>query len=207
MSISVGSMPRTPSIVFSSTGKKQKNAMKATFCTLPIECSRMIEIGSSAGGGIARQYSMCGIASDAVPSRERPSGMPSAMPSDDARCRSRAPMRSRLGTTCSSNCENSQMSWNSTRIVDSRGKNCESACTVHDLPGGEERDRHGDLGADLRARVYARGSRRLPRCEGCQRSTRRSSALDSEVDRDAEEARSRARRRRARRSGRTTTRS
>ncbi len=33
----------------------QKNAMNETFCRLPIEWSRTIEIGSSAGGGIARQ--------------------------------------------------------------------------------------------------------------------------------------------------------
>ncbi len=40
----------------------QKNAMNAIFCVLPIEWSRRIEIGRRAGGGIARQYSMCGIA-------------------------------------------------------------------------------------------------------------------------------------------------
>ena len=83
VSISVGSIPRTPSIVFSSTGNMQKNAMKLTFWRLPIECSRMTEIGSSAGGGIARQYSMCGIANRRDQS-ERPSGMPMTMPRDGA---------------------------------------------------------------------------------------------------------------------------
>ena len=43
----------------------------------------MTEIGSSAGGGIARQYSMCGIA-NRRDQADRPSGMPSTIPSDDA---------------------------------------------------------------------------------------------------------------------------
>ena len=37
VSMSVGSMPRTPSIVFSSTGKRQKKPMKPIFCRFPIE--------------------------------------------------------------------------------------------------------------------------------------------------------------------------
>ncbi len=115
--------------MFSRIGKKQKKAMKPTFCMLPIECSRMIEIGSSAGGGMVRQYSMCGIASDASPPREAERDA-----DRDAerrrRSRSRAGSRTRLGTTCSVNWEKSQMFWNSTRIVESRGKNCESARTV-----------------------------------------------------------------------------
>ena len=32
VSTSVGSIPRTPSIVFSKTGNRQKNAMNAIFC-------------------------------------------------------------------------------------------------------------------------------------------------------------------------------
>src|SRR3954471_2797208 len=60
LSISVGSMPRTPSIVFRRTGKMQKNAMKAIFWRLPIECTRMIEIGRRAGGGTPRHHSVFG---------------------------------------------------------------------------------------------------------------------------------------------------
>ena len=55
----------------------------------------MIEIGSSAGGGIARQYSMCGIAA-LRPIRERPSGMPIATPRTTA-IANPSTMRSRLG--------------------------------------------------------------------------------------------------------------
>ena len=107
----------------------QKKAMNATFCLLPMSCSRTIEIGSSAGGGIARQYSMCGIASLRVHC-ESPIGIPIATPATTAIPKP-SPIRTRLGTTCVVNCENSHMSWNSTRIVDSRGKLGLSACTVH----------------------------------------------------------------------------
>ena len=58
VSTSVGSIPRTPSIVLSRIGNRQKKAINVTFWRFPIECSRMIEIGSRAGGGIERQYSM-----------------------------------------------------------------------------------------------------------------------------------------------------
>ena len=102
----VGSIPRIPSIVFSKTGKMQKNAMNAIFCRFAIECTRMTEIGSSAGGGIARQYSMCGIATRYA-RRERPSGMPRTTPTTTAIAKP-APIRSRLGTTCSPNWEKSQ---------------------------------------------------------------------------------------------------
>ena len=107
----------------------QKKAMNATFCLLPMSFSRTIEIGSSAGGGIARQYSMCGIASLRV-QRESPIGIPSATPATTAIPNPR-PIRTRLGTTWVVNCENSHMSWNSTRIVDSLGKLGLSAWTVH----------------------------------------------------------------------------
>ena len=107
----------------------QKKAMKATFCLLPMSCSRTIEIGSRAGGGIARQYSMCGIASLRV-NPESPIGIPIATPAMTAIAKP-SPIRSRLGTTWVVNSEKSHMSLNSTRIVDSRGKWSLSACTVH----------------------------------------------------------------------------
>ena len=97
VSTSVGSIPRTPSIVFSRTGNMQKKAMNATFCLLPMSCSRTIEIGSSAGGGIARQYSMCGIASLRV-NPESPIGIPIAIPATTAIAKP-SPIRTRLGTT------------------------------------------------------------------------------------------------------------
>ena len=107
----------------------QKKAMNATFCLLPMSCNRRIEIGSRAGGGIARQYSMCGIASLRV-NPERPIGIPIATPAMTASAKP-SPIRSRLGTTWVVNSEKSHMSLNSTRIVDSRGKWSLSACTVH----------------------------------------------------------------------------
>ena len=106
----------------------QKNAMNETFWRLPIECSRRIEIGSSAGGGIARQYSMCGIAA-LRPRRESPSGMPSATPRMTA-IENPSAIRSRLGTMCVSNWENSQSLRNSTMIVVGRGNFGSSRSTV-----------------------------------------------------------------------------
>ena len=97
----------------------QKNAMKATFCVLPIECRSTIEIGRSAGGGIARPTSMCGIAAIRA-HLESPIGMPRPTPTTTPIPKPSA-IRSRLGTTCVPNSENSQRCWNSTRIVESRG--------------------------------------------------------------------------------------
>ena len=79
----------------------------------------MIEIGSSAGGGIARQYSMCGIAA-LRPIRESPRGMPIATPRMTAIEKPRA-MRSRLGTTCVPNSEKKKSFCVSCRIVVGRG--------------------------------------------------------------------------------------
>ena len=44
-------------------------------------------------------------------------------------------------------------------------------CTVHELPGDEDRDRDGDLGGDLERRGRSGALTRPPiRCDGCQRS-------------------------------------
>src|SRR5436190_1051285 len=87
------------------------------------------EIGSSAGGGIARHHSMCGIHQIRA-HRERPSGSPIATPATTA-IANPAVTRTRLGTTCVPNCEKSQRSWNSPRIVDSFGNLGLSAEAVH----------------------------------------------------------------------------
>jgi len=71
---------------------------------------------------------MCGIAQRRA-QRESPIGIPSATPARQA-IPNPSPTRSRLGTTSDWKWENSQRSWNSTRIVDKRGKNCEFACAV-----------------------------------------------------------------------------
>ena len=123
-----GRSPRTPSIVFSRIGKTQKKAMNETFWTFPIECSSTIEIGSRAGGGIARHHSMWGIAHTRA-QRDSPSGIPIATPTTTAIPKPSA-IRSRLGTTWVPNSAKSHISRNSTRIVESRGNCGFSARTV-----------------------------------------------------------------------------
>ena len=124
MSTSIGSIPQTPSIVLSRTGNKQKNAMNETFWRFPIECRRITEIGNSAGGGIARQYSTCGIA-NRLDQSERPIGIPSTIPIAEPIAKP-SRIRIKLGTM-SRNCENSHRSWNWARIVDGGGQNRLSA--------------------------------------------------------------------------------
>ena len=103
--------------------------MNEIFCRSPIEWRSRIEIGSSAGGGMARHHSMWGIASSR-PQRDSPSGMPMISPMITASVNP-APMRIRLGTTWRWNCEKSHISLNWTRIVDSRGNSGSLAWTVH----------------------------------------------------------------------------
>ena len=129
MSIRVGSMPRTPSIVFSRMGKRQTNAMNATFWRFPIEWRSTIEIGISAGGGMALHHSMWGIAS-IRPRRERPSGIPRRTPTATA-IRNPSTILVRLGTRCSSTWEKSHISRNSVRMVDRRGNIGSLARVVH----------------------------------------------------------------------------
>ena len=152
----------------------QKKAMNVTFWRFPIECSRMIEIGSRAGGGIARQYSMCGIA-NLRDHADSPSGMPSATPSTTAIAKP-SKMRSRLGTTSARNCAKSQRSWNSRRIVDGGGKYWLSAEAAHGCHAARIA-----IGTAISAPILSRegraGSRASSRCEGCHRSARRSSVV------------------------------
>ena len=174
MSISVGSIARTPSIVFRRIGKRQKNAMSATFWTSPIEWSRTIEIGRSAGGGIARQYSTCGIANARV-QRESPSGMPRPTPRIVA-IPNPSRIRLRLGTTCVPKSAKSHRSLNSTRMVESLGKFGSSACTVQSCHA--TRIAIGTaISAPILSALYLRRAHWVDtRCEGCQRRIRRSSA-------------------------------
>ena len=102
--------------------------MNDTFWRFPIDLRSTIEIGNSAGGGIARQYSMCGIV-HARAQTERPIGIPSAMPTTVAIPKPSA-IRSRLGTTFVPNWEKSHICWNSTRIVDGLGNFGEWAVAV-----------------------------------------------------------------------------
>ena len=61
--------------------------------------------------------------------RDMPSGTPMPTPTTVAMANPRT-IRLRLGTTCVPNSEKSQSFWNSTRIVESRGKFGSAACTV-----------------------------------------------------------------------------
>ena len=119
----------------------QKKAMKATFCLLPMACSRTIEIGSSAGGGIARQYSMCGIASLRV-QRESPIGIPSATPTTTAIAKPSAdPHQARHDVRAELREEPHVPELDEDR----RQPREVVAVRLHrpQLPGGEDRDRHG----------------------------------------------------------------
>ena len=189
VSISVGSIPRTPSIVFSSTGKRQKKAMKEIFCAFADRAAaRTIEIGSSAGGGIARQYSMCGIASAAPQRRE--ADRDAERDADDDRDRE-AERRSARGSARRS-CRTARRAtccWKSTRIVDSRGnfdrvRAAPSRAATRAGSRAAPRSRAAIFSAAVRARAHAAASR----CDGCQRSARALDAREHEVDREAEEA-------------------
>ena len=187
VSISVGSMPRTPSIVFSSTGKMQTNAMNSTFWRLPIECSEhdrdrqqrrrrhrapVLDVGHREHAGPARK---------AERNAEHD-------PDDDRD--HEAEQRSARGSArrASSNCEKSHISRNSTRIVDSRGNYSGRARAPSRLPA-RRRIATGTAisGADLRAprRPRSRAASRPLRGMPAQRPPL--DRREDDVDRDAEE--------------------
>ena len=141
---------------------------------------------AAAPAAASRASTRCAASPRAAPSARGRSGC-------RARCRRRrampkpSAMRSRLGTTCVPNCENSHRSWNSTRIVDSRGNFGTCACTVQSCHASEDRDRHRDLGGDLRGAVSAL-TRPPARCDGMPAQRAPLERREDEVDRDAEEA-------------------
>ena len=153
----------------------QKNAMNETFWRFPIECRRITEIGKSAGGGIARQYSTCGIANRLAQS-ERPIGMPSTTPIAEPIAKP-SRIRIKLGTMSERNCANSHRSWNWARIVDGGGQNRLSAERAHHSQTEDHRHRHRDLRGDLERLGPACAHAASRRCDGCQRSTRCSNAV------------------------------
>ena len=170
----MGSIPRTPSIVFSRIGKTQKKAMNETFWTLPIECRSTTEIGSSAGGGIARQNSMCGIAASR-PQRERPSGIPSAMPDHDRDPEAEHdPLEARHDVRAELR-EEPQVA----ELDEDRRQAREVLRLGMDgpgLPADQQGDRDRDLGRDLERRRGPDAHSTL-RCDGCQRNARRSTPV------------------------------
>ena len=70
-------MPLMPSIVFSSTGHRQTNAMMKIFMSSPIPITTIAN-GISAGGGIERRNSTIGAVARRS-SGELPSAMPAAI--------------------------------------------------------------------------------------------------------------------------------
>ena len=157
----------------------QKNAMNATFCRLPIECSRMIEIGSSAGGGIARQYSTCGIANFRAQTRE-PERDAERDPDDDRdREAEQDPLEARDDVRAELREEPQVL-----ELDEDRRRRRElrlSRCARPELPRRARiASGHRDLGArSCSASVRRAAHAAAGRCDGCQRSTRRSSAVNA----------------------------
>ena len=130
--------------------------------------------------------------------------MPSATPTTTAIAE--AERRSARGSArrASPNWEKSHRSWNSTRIVDSRGNFGESACTVQSCQATRIA-----TGTAISAPIFS--GRYGARAHGAARPLRRVpaqraplDAAEDEVDRDAEEAGGERERVELRRSGRTT---
>ena len=153
----------------------QKKAMNVIFCRFPIEWSRMTEIGSRAGGGIALQYSTWGIANFRAQS-ESPSGRPTATPTAEPMANPNR-MRIRLGITSERNCAKSQRSRNSCAIVEGGGQNWLSRRPRPGLPDEHDRDGNRDLGREHQRPGSASAHAAPSRCDGCQRSARRSIAV------------------------------
>jgi hypothetical protein len=77
MSLSVGSMPLIPSIVFNNTGHRQTNAMMKIFMSSPTPITTIAN-GSRAGGGMERRNSTIGdVARRSV--RELPNAIPTTI--------------------------------------------------------------------------------------------------------------------------------
>ena len=132
----------------------------------PIEWSRTIEIGSSAGGGIARQYSMCGIAARRAQRREPERDAERDAGDDGDREAGADPLEARDDVPCRTG---RRATGAGTRrgSSTSRGNFAVVCARRPELPGEQDRERHRDLGADLRARgTRARSSAAAPAATG-----------------------------------------
>ena len=130
VSISVGSIPRIPSIVLRRIGNRQKKAMN----------DDLLEVADRRAGARSRSATAPAAASRASTRRAASSRRrPSARARSGSRARSRPRRRDpeaqqdplEAGDDILPNWEKSQRCWNSTRIVESLGNFGESALAVH----------------------------------------------------------------------------
>ena len=179
--------PATPSIVFSSTGKKQKNAMKR----------HLLEIADRVQQDHRdRQQRRRRHRTPVLDVRHREPARPGRQPERDRRARPRAPspipkpsrIRSRLGTTSVPNSAKSQRSWNSQRSSAAAESTCCRPLAAHaasqrrSRPGRRSRPR---LSAPCAARAHS-GSSPLRRVPPKQAMLDR---REGEVGREAERSR------------------
>ena len=202
VSISVGSIPRTPSIVFSRIGNRQKKAMNATFCLLPMACSSTIEIGSK-----RRRRHRAPV----LDVRHRQRSAPTARARSGCRARRRAtaaipkpsedPLQARHDVRAELGEEPEVAELDEDRREPREVLRVGARRPA--LPGGEDRERDGDLRADLQRPVRARRSRDRRPLRGMPAERAALERRHREVDARARGSRWRARARRAGRSART----
>ena len=178
VSISVGSIPRTPSIVFSSTGKMQKKRDERDLLRV---ADRVQQDDRD------RQQRRRRHRAPVLDVRHRRRSAPSARGRSGCRSRRRAttaiakpsrdPLEARDDVRAELREEPHVLELDEDRR---QAAGTSDRLRVHrpELPGDEDRDRHGDLrrrssASGRRARAHAAAS---VRCDGCQRSTRRSTA-------------------------------
>ena len=198
VSTSVGSIPRTPSTVFSSTGKKQKKAMNEIFCRFPIECR---------SDDRDRQQRRRRHRAPVLEVRHRHLARKRRRARAGRRARSRRRRRSRSrprsvrgsGRRARRTARTATCRWNSTRIVDRRGNLIDCACTVHSCQAAEDRERDGELRRRPSRCGRRAGSRARPTAGTGASGARAARACSSRGGRRRRGSRWRARARTARR--------
>ena len=204
---SVGSMPRTPSIVFSRIGNRQKNAMKRD---LLLVADRVQQ--DDRDRQQRRRRHRAPVLDVRHRQLARPAREPDRDPERDAERRPRSRSRAAIRTQARHDVQRELREEPHVLELDEDRRRAagSSRCPRCDRP--QLPDARGSRAARRSPRrpasvVGARLTRPPPAATGCQRSTRRSSAAMSEVHRRARGSRWRARARTAESSGRRTARS